>query len=296
MIIGIDVGGTKIEIAALDERGEFLLRRRVATPAGDYVATVRTIAELVERAESELGPATAVGIGIPGAPSPSTGLVKNANSTALIGKPFQNDVERRLQRAVRVANDANCFVLSETRGGAAQGCSVAFGVILGTGVGGGIAVDARVVTGLNAIAGEWGHNPLPWPADDERPGPQCYCGKRGCIETFLAGPRLSPDARATARAASAGDTEALALFDRYEDRLARALAGVINIVDPDVIVLGGGMSNVERLYANVPALLPRYVFSDEVRTALRPPAFGDSSGVRGAALLCDENLGRQIGA
>lgn len=267
--IGVDLGGTKIEIIALNERRETLVRRRVQTPAGDYNATVQTIADLVHGVERELQITAPVGIGTPGAISQTSGLIKNANSTVLIGKPLKQDLENKLKREIRVTNDANCFILSEAVDGAARDANVAFGVILGTGVGGGIVVNKRIIDGANAIAGEWGHNPLPWPRADELPGPLCYCGKHGCIETFLSGPALARNRDMTA----------------YEERLARSLATVINILDPDVIVLGGGVSNIEHLYVAVPALLPQYVFSDAVQTQIRRAEHGDSSGVRGAAML-----------
>ncbi|HVO13772.1 MAG TPA: ROK family protein [Alphaproteobacteria bacterium] len=290
MRIGIDVGGTKIEAAALDRQGALHGRRRIPTPRGDYAATLDAIAGLVRALDAELGAEPPVGLGIPGGISPATGLVKGANSTWLIGRPFDRDLEARLGRPVRIANDANCFALSEAVDGAGAGARVVFGVILGTGVGGGIAIDGRVLTGRNAIAGEWGHNPLPWPADDERPGPACYCGKRGCLETFLSGPGLArdagaPDAEAVVALAAKGDSAAEAALGRYEDRLARGLASVINIVDPDVIVLGGGLSNIARLPPAVVRLLPRYVFSDRVDTPVVPAVHGDSGGVRGAAWL-----------
>jgi fructokinase len=293
--IGVDLGGTKIEVIALDERNETLVRRRLATPAGDYDGIVDAIADLVAGAERELGVRANVGIGTPGVASAETGLMKNANSTVLIGRAFQRDVEERLGRTVRMTNDANCFALSEAVDGAAAGANVVFGVILGTGVGGGIAVDGRILEGPNRIAGEWGHNPLPWAHEDEMPGPRCYCGKHGCIETFLSGPGLRRAYRSAgggehapteiASRADAGDELALACMNRYADRLARGLAGVINILDPDVIVLGGGVSNILRLYEDVPALLRRYVFSDSVRTKIVRAVHGDSSGVRGAAML-----------
>lgn len=276
---GVDVGGTKIEAVALGDERQTLARLRVPTPAGDYDATVRTIAELVRRIERESGPAASIGIGAPGAVSRETGRIKNANSTALIGKPFKEDVERELGREIRMTNDANCFTLSEALDGAASGARVVFGVILGTGVGGGIAVDGRVLDGPNAIAGEWGHNSLPWPQPNELPGPRCYCGKYGCIETFLCGPALARQREA------ACDSESGEVMRTYEDRLARSLASVVNILDPDVIVLGGGVSNIARLYDALPAVLARYVFSDSVRTKIVPAAHGDSSGVRGAAML-----------
>jgi fructokinase len=265
--IGIDLGGTKIEALAFDAAGREVFRKRIATPRGDYAATLAAIAGLVR----EAGEGT-VGVGIPGALSRATALVKNANSTWLIGRPLQEDLESAIGREVRLANDANCFALSEAVDGAGAGAEVVFGVILGTGVGGGIVVRGEVLTGPNAIAGEWGHNPLPLPQAADLPLRPCYCGRAGCIETYLSGPALERD----------GGEAALA---RYEERLARALAGVINILDPDVIVLGGGVSQVGRLYANVPRLWPRYVFSDRVATRLAPPRHGDASGVRGAAWL-----------
>ncbi len=277
--IGVDLGGTKIEVVALGSGGTELLRRRVATPAGDYAATIEAIASLVRDAQAVAGKDACTGIGTPGSTSKSSGLIINANSTVLIGRPLQQDIERAVGRRIRMANDANCFALSEATDGAAAGAPVVFGVILGTGVGGALAIDRRVIDGTNGIAGEWGHNPLPWPQPDEIPGPQCYCGKHGCIETFLSGPAL---ARERSRL---GDEAAM---ERYEDRLARALATVVNIVDPDAIVLGGGVSNLERLYVNVPRILPRYVFSDAVRTRLLKARHGDSSGVRGAAMLWAE--------
>jgi len=293
--IGIDLGGTKTEIIALDERGATLLRRRAPTPAGSYEATLEHIASLIGIVERELDQTGTVGIGTPGSISPANGRLRNSNSTCLNGKPLKEDLERLLERPVHLANDANCFVLSEALDGAAAGASVAFGVILGTGVGGGIAVHGRALEGSNAIAGEWGHNPLPWPEDDERPGPSCYCGKRGCIETWLSGPGLEGDhthhtgerliATAITQHAEAGDRTAQATLARYERRLARSLAIVINILDPDVIVLGGGVSNIARLYQNVPAQWGQWIFSDVVRTRLERNRHGDSSGVRGAAFL-----------
>ena len=296
--IGIDLGGTKTEIIALDDRHTELLRRREPTPADDYAATLALVARLVREAEVEVGKRASVGIGTPGALSPASGLIRNSNSTCLNGKPLRQDLERVIGREIRIANDANCFALSEAVDGAARSARVAFGVILGTGVGGGVVVHGRVLQGANSIAGEWGHNGLPWPEHDEAPGPPCYCGKSGCIETFLSGVGLGADhSRATgeklapqeivARAAS-GDSAAEATLQRYEQRLARALASIVNVLDPDVIVLGGGVSNVERLYANVPALWKRWIFSDVVRTRLVPNFHGDSSGVRGAALLWEK--------
>lgn len=293
--IGVDLGGTKIETIALGTDGQVLDRRRVATPRDDYRATVRAVAALVTAVERDLGLAGRVGVGIPGTLSRATGLVKNANSTWLNGRPLDRDLSAALDRPVRLQNDANCFAVSEASDGAAAGAAVVFGVILGTGVGAGIVIDGRPIDGPNGIAGEWGHNPLPWPADDERPGPACYCGLHGCIETFLSGPGfaagyrretgrdLAP--RELAAAAAAGDATAAGHLGSYVDRLARGLAHVINILDPDVIVLGGGMSNLEVLYQAVPARWGRYVFSDRVDTRLVPPRHGDSSGVRGAAWL-----------
>jgi fructokinase len=293
--IGIDLGGTKIEGIGIDEQGIERQRLRIATPRGDYPAIVNAIASLVGSIESAQGQRATVGVGIPGAISPATGLVKNANTVELIGHPLDKDLGRVLEREVRVANDANCFALSEATDGAGAGGSVVFGVILGTGVGGGVVFDGRILVGQHAIAGEWGHNPLPWPRDDERPGPPCYCGRSACNETFLAGPSLSRDHRLQtgqdltapeiAAHAETGDPKALATMVRYEDRMARALAVVINVLDPDYVVLGGGVSNIERLYREVPLLLPRYVFSDEVTTPIVKARFGDSSGVRGAAWL-----------
>jgi fructokinase len=292
---GIDLGGTKTEIIALDDAGKKLLRRRIATPKDNYRATLDSVVELVRDAETELGSAGSVGVGTPGSLSRATGLLRGSNSVCLNGKPIKADLEALLAREVRISNDANCFALSEAIDGAGQGAEIVFGVILGTGVGAGIVVRRRVLTGANAIAGEWGHNPLPWPTDEERPGPPCFCGKSGCIETFLSGPGMERDHTAstveylsaqeiTARADS-GDARCEATLARYEDRLARALAHVIDIVDPDAIVLGGGLSNIERLYAGVPQLWGRWVFSDRVDTRLVRHRHGDSSGVRGAAWL-----------
>jgi fructokinase len=293
--LGIDLGGTKIEAIALDAGGEVRFRKRIATPGGDYAAVVECIAALVSECEAELGQGVSVGVATPGAISVRSGTIKNANSTCLNGRPLRDDLARRLGREVRLANDANCFALSEATDGAAAGCAVVFGVILGTGVGGGIVAHGRVLTGPNAIAGEWGHNPLPLPRADELPLPACYCGRAGCIETWLSGPGLAADhvrhggetlaAIDIAARAVAGDAHCDATLRRYEERLARSLAGVINILDPDAIVLGGGLSQVARLYEAVPATWGRYVFSDEVRTRLLPPKHGDASGVRGAAWL-----------
>lgn len=296
--IGVDLGGTKIEAIALNGRGETLARRRIDTPAGDYPATVRAVAGLVAAVEAEAGTADgvgAVGVGMPGAISPASGRVKNANSTWLIGEALDHDLSEALGRPVRLANDADCFALSEATDGAAAGAAVVFGVILGTGVGGGIVVNGRPVSGPNAIAGEWGHNPLPAPTDDERPGPACYCGRAGCIETWLSGPGLAADhahvtdatltAAEIAARAEAGDNACAATLERHAARLAKALAGVINILDPHVIVLGGGLSNMAHLYRRVPELWGAHVFSDRVDTMLVAPVHGDSSGVRGAAWL-----------
>lgn len=290
--IGIDLGGTKTEAIALDRvSGAELARRRVPTQRGSYEGTLRTIRDLVEAIESEQGGTGTVGVGMPGAISPRSGLVKNANSTWLNGKPFDRDLSEALGRPVRLANDADCFTLSEATDGAGAGAASVFGVILGTGVGGGLTVHGRLVAGPNAVAGEWGHNPLPWPGRDEVPGHYCYCGKTGCIETFLSGPALERDfgggtpAAEIVRLAEMGDDKAEGLLSRYEDRLARALATVINVFDPHVIVLGGGLGNMTRLYRQIPRLWGEYVFSDAVDTVLKPPAHGDSSGVRGAAWL-----------
>ena len=285
MRIGVDLGGTKIEAIARAGSRE-VARRRVPTPRGDYEATISTVSALV----GELGAGT-VGVGIPGALSRVSGLVKNANSTWLIGRPLKQDLERAIGREVRLENDANCFALSEATDGAGAGVSVVFGVILGTGVGGGIVVHGKLLTGPNAIAGEWGHNPLPAPGPEDLPLPACYCGRSGCIETYLSGPALARDhEHATGKRLSAEQVVSLGedALERYEERLARALAPVINVLDPDVIVLGGGMSNVERLYTAVPRLWSKHVFSDHVATRLVRNTHGDSSGVRGAAWLWDE--------
>jgi len=289
--IGVDLGGSKIELLALDPQGAERYRKRVPTPRGDYGATVKTVTALVGECEEALGSKGTVGLGIPGAMSLATGRIKNANSTCLIGRPFKQDLEAALGREVRMANDANCFALSEATDGAGRGARVVFGVILGTGVGGGIVVDGRVLTGPNAIAGEWGHNPLPLPREADLPLPACYCGRQACIEAYLSGPALARDAGAgigapeiVARAAQ-GDARCEAALGRYEERLARALAAVINVLDPDAIVLGGGLSNIDRLYENVPRLWLPYVFSDLVSTPLARHVHGDSSGVRGAAWL-----------
>lgn len=304
MRIGIDLGGTKIEALALDGDGAELGRRRVATPKEGYAAIVDAVAGLVRDVEAQLGARGTVGVGIPGIASPATGLIKNANTTALIGHPLDKDLEARLGRPVRLANDANCFVLSEASDGAASPVALGvprptvFGVIIGTGTGGGVVVGGQLLVGPDAIAGEWGHNPLPWMGPDEYPGPECWCGQRGCIESFLSGPALARAhaARAggdltageVARRAAAGDDAAIHTLDRYVSCLARALASIINVLNPDAIVLGGGLSNIERLYSDVPALWARYVFSDAVSTRLVRAKHGDSSGVRGAAWLWPE--------
>jgi fructokinase len=293
--LGIDLGGTKTEAIALDADTAVVARRRIPTPRA-YTPTLDAITGLVTDLESETGRSVTVGLGIPGVVSRATGLVKNANSTWLIGHPLQADLEARLARPVRAANDANCFALSEAIDGAGRGFETVFGVILGTGVGGGIALRQRIHEGPNQVAGEWGHNPLPWMTDEERASaPACYCGKHGCVETFLSGPGFERDyaflagaprsSQDIVRAAAAGDPHAVEALRRYEDRLARGLANVINVLDPDAIVLGGGMSNLPDLAPAVAALLPEYVFSDTVLTQVVPNLHGDSSGVRGAAWL-----------
>lgn len=297
--IGVNLGGTKIEASALDSDGVICAQRRVATPRGDYRATLQAIADLVMAIEAELGQTGSVGIAMPGTLSPATGLVKNANSTWLNRRPLDRDLEALLNRPLRFANDADCFALSEATDGAGAGASVVFGVIIGAGAGAGIAVNGKLLHGPNGIAGEWGHNPLPWMEIGEFPGPRCYCGKRGCIETWLSGPGLTRDhkihsgadldALDIAAAAVTGDSTAEASLRRYETRLARGLASVINILDPEVIVLGGELSRLERLYERVPRLWGKYVFSDRVDTRLLPPRYGDSGGVRGAAWLWPES-------
>jgi fructokinase len=295
MLIGIDWGGTKIEAVALSEDGRTLARRRTPTPQDDYEACIRAAAGLVLGIEGELGRTGSVGIGIPGAVSPATGLVKNANSTWLNGRPLDRNMERALERPVRVENDANCLAVSEAADGAGAGAAVVFAAILGTGVGSGIAVNGRALSGRHRIAGEWGHNPLPSPRDDERPGPPCWCGRRGCIETFLSGPALAADherhtgerlkAEEIVAALRDGESTARATVERYRDRLARGLAHVVNILDPDVIVLGGGLSEVDELYADLPARIAPLVFSDRFATPIGKSLHGPSSGVRGAAWL-----------
>ena len=295
MRLGIDLGGTKIAAIVLGDDDAVIWESRVATPRDDYDGTIDAIAALVGDGERAAGARCSVGIGMPGAISPATGVVKNANSIWLNGRTLDRDLEARLARPLRFANDANCLAMSEAADGAAAGAPVVFAAILGTGTGGGVAVNGRIVTGANAIGGEWGHNPLPWPRDDERPGPSCYCGRAGCIETFLSGPGISADyvrrggsaARAedvVARAA-AGEPRAAETMAAWTERLARALATIINILDPDVIVCGGGLSRLDWLYRDVPAHWPQWVFSDHVATKLLPARHGDASGVRGAARL-----------
>jgi fructokinase len=290
MRIGVDVGGTKTEVAALDARGDIRLRRRVATPSG-YPAMLDVIAGLVVDAEAELGMRATIGLGIPGSISAQTGLVRNANTVCMNGQPLRADLERVLGREVRVANDANCLALSEATDGAAAGARSVFGVILGTGCGGAIVIDGRVVEGHNGIAGEWGHNPLPWASADEHPGPRCWCGKHGCLETFLSGPGIANDhgggltAVAIADAAARGDAAAIAALDRHADRVTRALATIVNVIDPEVIVLGGGVGGLAGLATRVEAGLSRWVFADATVTRVVVPQHGDSSGVRGAAWL-----------
>lgn len=293
--IGIDLGGTKIEGIALSETGEEIFRHRVSTPQGDYQATLQCVADLITSIELDVGEKGSIGICTPGALSPATGLLRNSNSVCMNSKPVFTDLQELLQRDIRIANDANCFALSEATDGAAKEASVVFGVIIGTGTGAGVVIDKKVLVGPNAIAGEWGHNPLPWPEDYELPGPECYCGKHGCIETWLSGPgivrdhelhnNIFIDAETLDRQARFGDEDADETLQRYENRMARSLAHVINILDPDTIVLGGGMGNIKRLYENVPKIWGDYVFSDVVNTQLVAPVHGDSSGVRGAAWL-----------
>ncbi len=298
MRIGVDLGGTKIEVAALNEHGKVVVQRRMPTPKGRYKATVRTIAGLIGKVERDLHETCTVGVATPGAISPDTGRIKNSNSTCLIGQPFQEDLENALGRPVRIANDADCFALSEARDGAAAGAAIAFGVILGTGVGGGIVVNNQLLSGVNRITGEWGHNPLPWRVEHDPPETNCYCGRKGCIEMSLSGLGLKRDhqvntgqtlsAKEIANRVEASQGPAVASMARYEHRLARALAQIINILDPHVIVLGGGLSNIGRLYGTVPTLWREWVFSDTVHTVLVPAKHGDSSGVRGAAWLWDD--------
>jgi fructokinase len=293
--VGVDLGGTKTEAIALDPCGATLLRRRIRTPASDYAAIVEAIAALVRSIEAEIGREARVGVGVPGSISPRSGVIRNANTLVLNRRPLAEDLERALGRKTRIENDANCFALSEATDGAGEGREVVFGVILGTGVGGGLTIRGRLLKGANAIAGEWGHNPLPRMRPEEFPGPRCYCGRDGCIETFLCGGALAEGyngrsgdgvaAEEVARRADSGDPLALAALDAYRDRLARALASVVNILDPDVIVLGGGVSNIDRLYEGLEALLGDYAFTDALATPIVKNRHGDSSGVRGAAWL-----------
>ena len=303
MRIGIDLGGTKIEALAIDDRGGELLRYRVDTPRDDYDKTIDSIVGLVHRLEEETGQTGTVGAGIPGSISRITGLVKNANSTWLNGRPLHKDLSAALRREVRVANDANCFAVSEATDGAAAGAHVVYGLILGTGCGGGVAINGRVHAGPNGVAGEWGHNPLPWPMPEEYPGPQCYCGKRGCLEMWVSGTGISLDHKnVTGRIETArqivedfeiGDKQAIATISRFEDRLARGLAHVINTVDPDLVVVGGGVSRLQHIYFELPKVLPKYVFGGEASTSIVPARYGDSSGVRGAAWLWPHERGAQ---
>lgn len=300
MRIGIDLGGTKIEAIALDDSGNELFRKRIDAPQGNYQQTLDALVALVNEVETETKQQGSVGIGIPGAVSPKTGLVKNANSVWLIGQPLQQDLQTRLNKSIRIENDANCFVVSEATDGAAKDADIVFGVIIGTGTGGGIFIRGHSIIGANAIAGEWGHNPLPWPDQYELQSRECYCGKQGCIETWLSGPGFAADhmqrhqlnslltAKEIYQLAKQGDEAALVSLRHYEERLAKSLASIINVIDPDVIVLGGGMSNIPSLYENVPALWDNYVFSDHVTTRLVAPVHGDSSGVRGAAWLWND--------
>jgi fructokinase len=293
--IGVDLGGTKIEIIVLDDNGATVHRRRVATPAGDYSATVRAIAELVRSAQLQIGASATVGIATPGALSPRSGLLRNSNSVVLNGKPLGRDIADALGQPVRLENDANCLAISEAVDGAGAGCRVVFGAILGTGVGGGIVIEGRILTGLNRIGGEWGHNPLPWATENERPGHMCYCGKHGCIETFLSGAGLTREyfslsqkefpAEHIAAAEEAGEPYAVRSVAMYKHRLARSLAALVNTLDPDVIVLGGGISNISSLYDGLPELIGQHAFSDGIRTTVVRAAHGDSSGARGAAWL-----------
>jgi fructokinase len=293
--IGVDLGGTKIEVIALDDNGATVLKRRVKTPMGDYAGTVRTIVDLASSAQSQIGASATVGIATPGAVSPQSGLLRNSNSVVLNGKPLDRDIANALGQPVRLENDANCLAISEAVDGAGAGCGVVFGAILGTGVGGGIVIQKQIITGLNRIGGEWGHNPLPWATESERLGHRCYCGKHGCIETFLSGAGLTREyfslsqkelpAEQIAAAEEAGEPYAVRTLTTYKHRLARSLAALVNILDPDVIVLGGGISNINYLYDGLPELIGQHAFSDGIRTRVVRAAHGDSSGVRGAAWL-----------
>ncbi|MES9964994.1 MAG: ROK family protein [Candidatus Sedimenticola sp. 20ELBAFRAG] len=295
MRIGIDLGGTKIEGVVMNRDGEIIHRLRSDTPSSDYSATLQAIKSMLETLEAEVSTHCSIGIGTPGSISPSRGVLRNSNSVCLNDRHLQQDLEHLLLRPIRLANDADCFTLSEAIDGAATGAKSVFGVIIGTGTGGGIVIDGKLVSGPNGVAGEWGHNPLPRPTREEMPGPECYCGRSGCIETFLSGPGLTRHhallsgktltAKEISRLAQEGDRSAEQTLCTYEDRLARGLASIINVLDPEVIVLGGGLSNIQRLYHNVPRQWEQYVFSDSVTTRLVPPHHGDSSGVRGAAWL-----------
>ena len=306
MRIGIDLGGTKIELVALDKGGDVIWRERVPTPKDDYEGTIRAMRDLVVRAEEQLGERGSVGVAIPGTISARTGLVKNANSTKLIGHPLDKDLAAAIGRQVRVANDANCFALSEATDGAGRGAHIVFGIIAGTGVGGGVAVGGRVLVGANAIAGEWGHNPLPSPSQAEIPGPDCYCGKRGCIESWISGPALGRQfadatghtliATEIADAASNGDAAAQAMMETFYDRFARAIASIVNVIDPDAVVIGGGLSKIDALYRELPERITAYAFTPEGPTRVLKNVHGDSSGVRGAAWLWREaELGEAVG-
>ncbi len=295
MRIGIDLGGTKIEALALDDAGHEIVRHRVATPQHDYDATLAALVGLVNKLETETGQRGSVGAGIPGSVRAATGLVKNANSTWLNGRPLQQDLSAALGREVRVANDANCLAVSEATDGAGTGKAVVFGVILGTGCGGGVAFDGQVHAGPNGVGGEWGHNPLPWAEENERPGPACYCGKHGCMEQWVSGPAIARDFLAAtgrslatsdiAAACERGDAAAVAAIERFESRLARGIASLVNVLDPDIFVFGGGVSRIPRIYRNLPELIRQYTFGGDFDTPLMPARFGDSSGVRGAAWL-----------
>ncbi len=295
------MGGTKIELLVLNNHGEELLRKRIPTPRDNYAEIISSITALINNAEDELNQKCTIGICTPGSLSPKTGLLRNSNTACLNGQAFKQDLEQSIEREVCIANDANCFALSEAIDGAANNAAVVFGVIVGTGTGGGIVVNKKVLTGINAVTGEWGHNPLPWPEPDELELTNCWCGQQGCIETFLSGPGLENDfERVTGKKlsvekivllASRGDANAEAVLVRYEHRMARSLAHVINVLDPEVIVLGGGLSKLDHLYSNVPKLWQQWIFSDSVSTELLPPEFGDASGVRGAAWLWDHDMG-----
>ena len=294
--LGIDLGGTKTEVLVLTPEGEPAYRRRVATPAHSYSQILAMIADLVHQAEADIGQRASIGIGIPGAISPASGLLRNSNTVCMNGHPFSDDLERRLERDIRIENDANCFTLSEACGGVAQGYPVVFGVIIGTGTGGGLVINGKLVNGPHAITGEWGHNPLPWHRSEDGK-PDCFCGKSACIETFLSGPGLAHSyrsrfgeersSRQIIAGADAGDKSCKAMMETYHDQMARALAHLINILDPHAIVLGGGMSNIDSIYNEVPKLLPAYVFSDFFETPILKAERGDASGVYGAAMLWD---------